>query len=76
MDYVRSILASPAVWAAVIVILRLIVQYLAIPNDLSNAVMVLIVAILAAVGVGDVRLDAARRIETRQMQARRIGDAK
>ena len=76
MDYVKSVFASPAVWAAIIVILRLIAQYANIPNDLSNAVMVLIVAILAAVGVGDVRLDAARRIEARDMQTRRIGDAK
>jgi len=52
MDYLKAIATSPAVWAAIILILQLIARYAAIPDDITTAITGLLVAILAACGVG------------------------
>lgn len=68
MDYLPAILSSPAVWSACIVVLRLVADYAAIPADITNAIMLLVIAILAAVGVGDVRAEAKRLRSIRARQ--------
>jgi hypothetical protein len=70
MDYLGAILTSPAVWSAILLIVNLLVKYLLpdVPQDIMSAVNALVIAILAAVGVGDVRATVKRVREVREVR--------
>ena len=67
MDYLSAIFTSPAVWSAIILVLNLLAKYLLpdMPVEVVAALNGLLIAILAAVGIGDVRVQVKR---VRQMR--------
>lgn len=60
MEVLGVIFKSPAVWSAIVALLSLAARYLDIPADITAAILALLVAILSAVGVGNVVIDIKR----------------
>jgi hypothetical protein len=71
MDYLSAIFTSPAVWSAILLLANLIVKYMLpdFPTDILNAINALAIAVLAAVGIGDVRATVKRARDLRAYEA-------
>lgn len=71
MEVLGVVFKSPAVWSAIVALLSLVARYLEVPTDITAALLALLVAILSAVGVGNVVTEVRRARDARAMRVAR-----